>query len=122
MNAFWLIFTQTIPLVGWQVLLLAGLLLVIIGYCLAQVRLRIGCMVTGCLLVLVAAFFLSCYAYAQRCCWLCLLEPVQLYAGPTKRYHTLGTSSSNELVCVYKTYGEWKCIQAKACKGWAYLP
>jgi hypothetical protein len=125
MSSYWLIIMQVIPIIWWQVLWLLGLGLIVL--CVVRLKymgmwVKILGLASGCLLVLVAAFFLSCYAYAQQCCWVQLLEPMQLHAGPTKRYHSIATSNAGELVCVDGVCGEWKCIQARVCRGWVYLP
>lgn len=121
MSTFWLLLSQKIPLILWQLLFLCGLMLVIAGYSFTKKRLRFGIMGAGCFLVFMATFFLTCYAYVYTCCWIQIKKPVILYAGPAKQYHNIGKIEGDELVCINGDCREWKCLQAKVCNGWAYL-
>jgi len=110
-----------VPVIVWQLMLLVGLVLMVVSLSRVKNAVRwIVCFGGG--MVIVAAFFLSWYAYARQCCWVRVCEPVCLRAGPGQRYHAIGEAGTQELGCVEQVCGDWKCIRTRTCKGWAYLP
>jgi hypothetical protein len=121
MNTWWLWFVETVPLLLWQCAWLGGLFFVVLGYYGIKNKWLVGCGIAGCFLVLIAALFMSCYAYTQRCCWVRVLDECPVHVGPASWYHTVGMVKKGEIVCITNKCHAWHCCRAKTCDGWIYL-
>ena len=122
MSIFLLWLAIKFPVIIWQMLLLIGMGLLVVGYFFVRSKGRFWCMGGGCLLVVIAAFFLSCYAYVQACCWVQARSDMLMHVGPADWHHVIGTIKKGELLCVNLRCGAWKCFQSKMCNGWIFLP
>ncbi len=112
---------HVVPELAWQLCWLGGLGLVAGALFFVRKKVKLLVMGVGCGITLFAGFFLACYAHTQHCCWICPMQQMPLYVGPSFQYHQLHEIASGELVRVRKRYGAWCDVQTKACRGWAHL-
>ena len=122
MSAFWVWLVINVPVIVWQVFLLLGLSFLVCGYFFVRNAKRFWCMVSGCVFVIIAAFFLSCYAYTQTCCWVRSHSDLVVRVGPADWHRVVGTVKNGDLLCINSVSGAWKCFQSNLCNGWIYLP
>lgn len=124
MSVFSWLFVACMPVIFWQLVLLIGLVALVAGTFFLKNTASPRWRFMVCFLVsmaVVAAFLLSWYAYARRCCWVRICEPISLRVGPGNCYHVVGEVGAQELGRIDQVCGDWKCIRTRTCKGWVYL-
>lgn len=110
-----------IPLIWWQAAILGLLWMVPLSWFLVSAprrRLVIG------VLALIACVLTSALAarYTADIAWWCsLIEPQELYAGPSERYHVVAHLDARASVHVIDAQENWMCVCTEKCRGWLPL-